>query len=49
MKANFFGSDPGNGIDMTGDGQVNFLDLGRLKGGFFLPTGPSGLPNACAR
>ena len=33
--------------DMNGDGQTNFADLGLLKAGFFLPPGPSGVPNNC--
>jgi DNA-binding beta-propeller fold protein YncE len=34
--------------DMNGDQVVNFVDLALLKGGFFLPPGPSGVPNACS-
>ena len=34
--------------DMSGDQVVNFLDLALLKGGFFLPPGPSGVPNICS-
>jgi hypothetical protein len=29
--------------DLDGSGSVNFIDLGVLKGWFFLPPGPSGL------
>ena len=45
MKAVFFTNDPD--ADLNGDGSVNFLDLARLKAGFFEPPGPSGTPNAC--
>ncbi|MEL7448478.1 MAG: beta-propeller fold lactonase family protein [Pseudomonadota bacterium] len=34
--------------DFNGDGVVNFGDLGIMKQSFFLPPGPSGLPNACS-
>jgi hypothetical protein len=33
---------------MNGDGQTNFTDLGLLKGDFFQPPGPSGIPNICS-
>jgi hypothetical protein len=33
--------------DLNGDGATNFLDLGILKGLFFAPPGPSGVPNLC--
>jgi 6-phosphogluconolactonase (cycloisomerase 2 family) len=45
LKIVFFSADPD--ADFNGDGSVNFADLGIMKGGFFLPPGPSGVPNAC--
>jgi hypothetical protein len=45
MKAAFFGAHPN--ADLSGDGFVNFVDLGLLKKGFFQPPGPSGKPNDC--
>jgi hypothetical protein len=46
MKQDFF---QGGSLatDMNGDGQTNFGDLGLFKAGFFLPPGPSGVPNIC--
>ena len=46
FDAVFFTSDPD--ADFDGSGSVNFTDLGVLKSFFFLPPGPSGLPNACS-
>jgi hypothetical protein len=34
--------------DMNADGATNFTDLGLLKGAFFAPPGPSGVPNVCS-
>ncbi len=33
--------------DFNDDGQVNAIDLSALRTGFFLPPGPSGIPNSC--
>ena len=40
-----FGTEPD--ADLNGDGFVNFVDLGVLKGSFFLSPGTSGVPNGC--
>ncbi|MEM9056212.1 MAG: 6-bladed beta-propeller [Pseudomonadota bacterium] len=45
MRAAFFSQD--TNIDMTGDGIVNFEDLGRIKSLFFEQPGPSGVNNLC--
>jgi hypothetical protein len=42
----FFTDDPD--ADFDGSGNVNFTDLGVMKSFFFLPPGPSGVPNSCA-
>jgi hypothetical protein len=46
LKDVFFTSDAD--ADFNGDGSVNFIDLGMMQVGFFLPPGPSGVPNICA-
>jgi hypothetical protein len=33
--------------DLDGDGPTNFIDLATLRGLFFQPRGPSGVPNVC--
>jgi len=45
MKSVFFTNDAD--ADLNGDGAVNFGDLALLKTAFFLPPGPSGVPNDC--
>jgi hypothetical protein len=34
-------------MDLDGDGDVNFVDLGILKKLFFCKPGPSGVANVC--
>jgi cysteine-rich repeat protein len=46
LKAGIYGSDPN--LDIDGNGQVDFEDVGRLGRSFFLPPGPSGVPNLCS-
>jgi hypothetical protein len=41
----FFGADAD--ADLSGDGVVNFIDLGVMRSLFFQPPGPSGVPNGC--
>jgi len=41
LRSRFFSTDADS--DFNGDGVVNFIDLGILRGQFFSSPGPSGL------